>query len=77
MSSRRRNMDAWEIESDGLSWWDGNHGVNWATDTFAEIESDLIGRPTGLYYVHRVVCRRDVNGDKTNLSVVRKGLWVL
>lgn len=77
MSSRRRNMDCWEIEVDGLSWWDGDHGVNWAPDTFVEIESDLIGRPTGLYYIHRVVCRRDINGDRTNLSVIRKGLWVL
>jgi prophage tail gpP-like protein len=77
MSARRRNMDAWEIEIDGLSWWDGDHGVNWATDTFAEIESDIIGRPTGLYYIHRVVYRRDIGGDKTNLGVVRKGLWVL
>jgi len=77
MSARRKNMDAWEIEVDGLSWWDGDHGVNWATDTFVEIESDLIGRPTGLYYIHKVVHRRDVNGDKTNLGVVRKGLWVL
>lgn len=77
MSSRRRNMDCWEIEVDGLSWWDGDHGVNWAPDTFVEIESDLIGRPTGLYYIHRAVCRRDVNGDRTNLSVIRKGLWVL
>jgi prophage tail gpP-like protein len=77
MSARRRNMDAWDIEVDGLSWWDGDHGVNWATDTFVEIESDLIGRPTGLYYIHRVMYRRDISGDKTNLSVIRKGLWVL
>jgi prophage tail gpP-like protein len=77
MSARRRTMDCWDIEVDGLSWWDGDHGVGWSTDAFVEIESDLIGKPTGLYYIHRVVCRRDVNGDKTNLSVVRKGLWVL
>jgi prophage tail gpP-like protein len=77
MSARRRGMDAWDLEIDGLSWWDGSQHLGWSTDTFAQIESDLIGRPTGLYYVHRVVCRRDIRGDFTNLSVVRKGLLVL
>lgn len=78
MSARRRNMDQWPIEVDGLSYWDGSRPINWAVDEVAQIESDWIGRPPGAYYIFRVICRRDAQtGDKTNLVALRKGLWTL
>lgn len=78
LSARRRGMDAWPIEIDGLSYWTGMDNVNWAVDEVAQIESNVIGRPSGAYYLHRVMCRRNAQrGDVSNLSLVRKGLWIL
>jgi len=76
MSSRSKRKDCWEIETDGLSWWDGYTNVPWGIDEVCDINSDVAGGPLGAYYIHRVTHRRDAqNGDTTNLSVLRRGIW--
>jgi hypothetical protein len=78
MTARRQNKEAWEIELDGLSWWSGQSSVNYGVDTVCSIASNVAGGIVGNYLVHRVVHRRtSMEGDATNLSVIRKGLWVL
>lgn len=77
-TARSKQKDSWEVEIDGLSFWDGRELIPWAPDTVVNIESDVAGGALGAYYVHRTVINRDaVNGDTTNLSVLRKGIWVL
>jgi prophage tail gpP-like protein len=78
LSARSKRKDAWDIETDGLSWWNGNKNVPIGTDTTASITSNVAGGPLGAYYVHRVVSRRDAsNGDRTNMSLLRRGVWKL
>ncbi len=78
MSSRSKRKDCWDIENDGLSWWDGYQNIPWAVDAVSEIDSDVAGGPLGSYYVHRVMHRRDATqGDVTNISVLKSGVWVL
>ena len=77
-SARNRRKDAFDLEFDGLSWWDGYRNIGLNTDTTCDIRSDVAGGPLGTYYVHRVERRRDTSsGDMSRLTVVRKGLWVL
>jgi prophage tail gpP-like protein len=77
-SVRSKRKDAWDIETDGLSWWDGYKNVPIGVDTTANIVSNIAGGPLGAYYVHRVVSRRDAfNGDRTNMSLLRRGIWKL
>lgn len=78
MSARRKNKDAWEIEIDGLSWWNGQVSIPFGVDTVAELTSNVAGGATGAYYIHRVVSRRDaMSGDITNISATKRGIWVL
>lgn len=78
MSARRKGKDKYDIEVDGLSFWDGRSQVNYYTDTMAHLRTDVAGGDIGLYYVHRVEMTRDASGgDLTMLSTLRRGLWVL
>ncbi|MCP4674341.1 MAG: hypothetical protein GY854_02250 [Deltaproteobacteria bacterium] len=78
MSARSKRKDCWEIEIDGLSWWDGYKNTPWAVDAVCEIDSDVAGGPVGAYYVHRVMHRCDaMQGDITNISVLKSGIWRL
>lgn len=77
-SARAKMKDAFEIEVDGLSFWAGDSRIPWTPDSVVNIESDISGGNLGAYYIHRTVVNRDaVNGDTTNLSVIKKGIWVL
>ncbi len=79
LSSRSRSKDAWNIEVDGLSFWDGHANIPFGIDTVCQISSDITGGPLGgAYYLHRVTMRRDAtNGDGTTLALLRRGIWVL
>ncbi len=78
MSARSKRKDCWEMETDGLSWWDGYKNTPWAIDAVCEIDSDVAGGPVGTYYIHRVMHRRDATqGDTTNISVLKSGIWKL
>lgn len=78
LSARSKQKDAFEISVDGLSHWDGARAVNYAVDTVAEVDSNVLGVESGNYYVHRVTMRRDPQGgDTTSLTTLRKGIWVV
>lgn len=78
MASRSKSKDSWEIEIDGLSWWDGYNNVPVGIDTVADVVSNVAGGPLGAYYVHKVVSRRNASsGDTTNMSLLRRGVWKL
>jgi prophage tail gpP-like protein len=78
MSARRKQMDAIVAEVDALSFWDGYENVGFGVDVVMAVESDVAGGPLGPYFVHQVVCSRDAdNGDRTNLVMLKKGLWTL
>lgn len=78
MSARRKNKDAWDIEVDGFSHWNGQKNVNWGVDTVASIVTDVAGGPLGAYYLHRTQLNRDAGGADTSvLTFLRRGIWVL
>lgn len=78
VTKRVKRIDAWELETDGWSYWDGEELVPFGVDTVADVLVDTAGGAVGPYLVHRVRLRLDPDGGFTSsLSVVRKGLWVL
>jgi prophage tail gpP-like protein len=78
LSARSKNKDAWQIEMDGLSYWHGDYSFDWGVDTVASVSSNIAGLSGGPYYIHRIVLQRDAdNGDRTNLTMLAKGIWKL
>lgn len=78
LAARSKRKDAFTVDIDGLSWWDGDRNIPFGYDTIADVQSDLAGGLLGSYYVHRVSMRRDAaSGDNTQLSVLKAGVWDL
>jgi prophage tail gpP-like protein len=78
VAARSRRIDCWEVATDGLSFWDGRSAIPFGIDTTADVEIDTAGGATGQYLVHRTRLRRDPEGgDNAELTLIRKGLWVL
>lgn len=78
MTNRSKRLDMWTIRVDGLSYWDGSKRFQYGVDTVAEVHCTAAGGPNGAYLVHRVQMTRDCrNGDSTELTLLKKGLWVL
>jgi prophage tail gpP-like protein len=78
LSARQKMKDNWNIEVDGFSYWDSQTPTNYATDTVAQVETDVAGGNLGAYYIHRVTMRRGPDqGDVTSLTMLRRGIWKL
>lgn len=80
MAQRSRRKDSFQIEVDGLSFWDADFGqrINWALDTVISIETDVAGGDVGSYYLHSFTMKRDAaRGDCTRLMVARQGAFRL
>lgn len=78
MANRSRRSDLWEVEVDGLTYWDGHKSIPWAMDTTVDIDSDVVDGPQGKYYCYRCSIRRDPqNGDLANLSLSRPETWAI
>jgi prophage tail gpP-like protein len=78
LAARSKSKDSFDVEVDGLSFWDGYVGIPWGVDTVAEVHTDAAGGSCGAYYLHRTILQRNAtDGDKTNVSLVRKGVWKL
>ncbi len=76
MSARAKQKDAWQVELDQWSYWDGQKNTPWGIDCVVNIESDIADGLLGWYYVHRTLLRRDpTGGDVTNLTVLKAGIW--
>lgn len=75
---RSKKIDAFEIGTDGWSFWDGQSVTPYGIDTVADVNVDVAGGSTGPYLVHRTSIRRDPdNGDVAQLTMTAKGLWRL
>lgn len=78
LTDRSKRFDAWVVNVDGLSYWNGSSRLIYGIDTVADVQSDVAGGPAGAYLVHRVVKRVDAAGAQgTELSLLHRGLWAL
>lgn len=79
LAARRQRKDAWEIETDGWSFWNGHDLVNYAINTTCEVASDIVGgRANGKYLITRVARRLDADrGPTTALTLVAPGVFVI
>ncbi len=78
LTNRSKALDSWDIEVDGLSFWNGSESIPYGIDCVASIETSLVGGPAGAYLVTSVTKTRNAdNGDMTRLQLLKKGLWVL
>lgn len=78
VAARSKKLDSWEIGIDGWSYWDGQTRTPYGIDTCADVDIDTAGGALGSYLVHRTRMRLDPeNGATADLSLVRKGLWVI
>lgn len=79
MTARAKQTDAWTIEVDGLSYWDGSKQIPWSIDTMVDVDIDLAGaRAHGAYMLHKVSLRGSAtDGYTSSLEMVGHGLWVL
>lgn len=77
---RSKKLDAWEIGVEGWSFWDAENAqlIPYGIDTVAQVTVNVAGGATGPYLVHRISIRRDPdNGDVTQLTLLKRGLWSL
>ena len=78
MSTRRLHKDAWTMTVDGLSSWDGSASVPFAIDSPVAVSCGLAAASNGGYYCTKAVMHRSPdNGDTTDLTLIRRGVWVI
>lgn len=79
LAARRQRKDAWEVEVDGWSFWNGHELVNYAINTTCEIDTDIVkGKAAGKYLISRVARRLDVDrGPTTALTLIAPGIFVI
>lgn len=78
LALRNRGLERIVVTVDGLAYRDGLDPVPWAPDTTADCYFELLGGALGLYYLEDVQSARDADaGDRSRLTLVRKGVWVL
>lgn len=78
LTDRSKRLDAWTVRVDGLSYWNGYDRIVYGVDTVADVVTDVAGGPAGAYLIHRVVKTRDASSaDVCDLSLLKRGLWVL
>lgn len=78
LSARSKRKDSYQLETDGLSFWNGQQLIQYAPDTVAQVNSDVAGGSSDPYYVHSVSLSRSASGgDTTQLNMVKRGLWKL
>lgn len=76
-AQRNRGLDRLTAVTDGLSYAEGNVSVPWAPDTTADIVATHLGGAIGQYYVEGVELTRSIEGDRSQLTLVKQGVWVL
>jgi len=77
MTNRSKAIDAWQVEYDGLAFWNGSARIPFGHDTVASISTSLIGGPLGNYLVTGVEKNRTVEGDVSTINLLKKGLFAL
>lgn len=75
-SNRSKRKDCYDLVIDGWTCWDGDAATPIGVNTTCDIDIDAIGSPTGLYYIHRVVCSGSAqDGSTTAITVVAPGIF--
>lgn len=75
---RNRSLNRLNVTLDGLSYRDGAELLPWAPDTVVEVIADQMGGTLGNYFVEEVEMSRTASeGDRTRLTLVKQGVWVL
>lgn len=78
LSTRNRGLDRLVVVVDGLSYPEGGELLPWAHDTTVDIVAAQLGGALGAYYVEEVEMLRNAReADRTTLTLVRQGVWVL
>ncbi len=78
LSIKNRSLEKLSVVVDGLAFRDGLDPVPWAPDTTVDVILETLGGALGVYYVEDVQMARNASdGDKTKLTIVPKGVWVL
>jgi prophage tail gpP-like protein len=68
-AQRVRRKDAWEITTDGWSFWNGTESITWAINTAAELDIDTLGGPAGRYLITRVAMTASLDEKATTLTL--------
>jgi prophage tail gpP-like protein len=77
-AGRNRGLDRLTVVVDGLSYPEGGQSIPWAQDTTVDVTAAQMGGALGAYYVEEVeMTRSPGDGDKTRLTMVKQGVWVL
>lgn len=76
-AQRVRRKDAWEITTDGWSYWTGSESITWAINTTADVDVDTAGGPAGLYFVSRVAMVASLDEKTTKLTLTAPEGWVI
>lgn len=78
MSARRKNKDVWTMTVDGLSYWDGSSLTPYAIDAPCTVSCGLAAGPNGGYYCPKLAMHLTVaDGFTTDLTLIRRGVWVV
>lgn len=63
LAARSRNKDAWEMTTDGWSYWTGHEAVPLVHNTIADVDIETVsGTGAGRYLIARVVRQLDADG---------------
>lgn len=77
LTNRSKKVDAWEVMTDGWSFWDGESLTPYGIDTVADVMVDVAGGAVGPYLVHRTTMKLDPeSGFTTSLGLLKRGLWI-
>jgi hypothetical protein len=78
LSLKNRGLEKLVITFDGLAFRDGLDPVPWSPDTTLDVILESLGGALGVYYVEDVQMSRNASdGDRTRITAVPKGVWVL
>jgi hypothetical protein len=76
LASRRKEKDAWSLQVDSWSFWDGHKLIPWALNTTIDVDVDSIGvEGAGRFLIHKITRGLDTNGGATcSLEVAAPGI---
>ena len=78
LSARIRRKNAWELRTDGWSYWNGSEQVPYANNTTVDVDVDAVGGPQGRFLVVRTALQLSIgSGPVTSLTTVAPGVWQL
>lgn len=77
-ATRNRALDRLVVSVDGLSYNEGVELFPWAPDTVFDVTVSHLGGAIGNYYVEEVELTRSSDaGDRSQIMLVKQGVWVL